>query len=313
MTRRRSIKDALGEQKQPEVTSSPRRRRSLGQISPPTEPVVNEEKPTRRRKSLGDVAPAPTANTDASASPSRRPRGIGQADLPPVQDTPSVSRTRNRGLGASTDTPKIDALVQTACANDPALTYVSMRLKGRFSTLCGMRRDDVIDWGERNLVALRSVSDDHARIAAKITDLNPSQWISRATDASNADKGLLGKLFGGAETPQYYETRLKGVRDQLRDIARELRDLHDEINPDAEDLRMDIATLECYYREHPDHFDITLVQSRLRTLVSGQQTVVMVMQSLDNNITNCQRHVQTIDQLLQVTIPNWRLAQSQTR
>ncbi len=255
--------------------------------------------------------PPPPVAVSAPVAPARNPRSIGLPNAP----TPIVNRGPGRGstIGLASNNTAHDDLVAKAIADDPGLQAHAMRIKPRFATLCGCCDDDVLDWGERNVKALRSVTESNAKLAARINQMKCTEWIDRTSEAANSDRGLLTKLFRNAENPQYYQTRLTGVRDELVAALKDLKVLYEEVKPDAEDLRMDIASLQTYHNHNPGRFDDVIVHGRLRTLIAAQQTVVMAMQAIEQSRTVCTTNVQTIDRLLQVTIPNWQLALNQPR
>ena len=204
-------------------------------------------------------------------------------------------------------------MLNDAISNDNALEKFKFRIKPRLDTLIKADDDDMLNWGERNLVALRSVTQSKAKIAASISQINPSEWINRCTNASCKPPSLMGRLFGNLETPQYYEAKIAQIRDELAIVIKDLRKLQEEITPDVEDLQMDVAALQIILKHEPSRFDMMISDGRLRTLIAAQQTVVMAVAALDQFKSTCAQYVQTVDKLLQVTIPNWALANSQQR
>jgi hypothetical protein len=231
-------------------------------------------------------------------------------------DTPKPRGGNPRPLGSavgSQGTTKIDVMLNDAISKDTALEKFKFRIKPRLETLIKSDDDDMLNWGERNLVALRTVTQSKATIAARISQINPSQWIDGCTTASCKPPSLMGRLFGNLETPQYYETKISQIRDELAIVIKELRKLQEEITPDVEDLQMDIAALQIILKHEPNRFDMMISDGRLRTLIAAQQTVVMAVTALDQFKSTCAQYIQTIDKLLQVTIPNWALANSQQR
>lgn len=216
-----------------------------------------------------------------------------------------------RAIGLSTDNSIHDEFVQAAIDDDPTMAQHKMRLKPRFATLASHDDDDIMDWGQRNLVALSDVTSKKNKLAARLSQIDTLTWINKAMEASSKPPGLMNRLFGGAENPQFFKTKLGHIRTELLTMRRDLKTLYDEVFPDAEDLRMDIVALTVYHRGSTGKFDDVIVQGRLRTLTSAQQTVMITIMAIEDFRATVASHITTIDNLLQVTIPNWELAESQ--
>ena len=278
-----------------------------GDSSPPAAPM-EPTTPSHVPKAIG-LPSAPLENKQEAVTQSHTPRSIGlpTSGPAPVQRAPAMGHT----ISLSTGNDQHDALVRAAISSDPTMVQYAMRLKPRFATLSTCDDDDVLDWGDRNLTALQSVTASKAKIAGRISQIDPTGWIDKTTTASCKPPSLMSRLLSSGDTPQYYQTRLTGVRGELVDAMRELKKLHEEIFPDAEDLRMDIVALQIFNANNPSKFDPIITDGRLRTLMAAQQTVVMTMTAIEQLRATNATNIQTIDKLLQVTIPNWLLATSQ--
>lgn len=248
--------------------------------------------------------PIPTGNTGGRTP---RPLAVSPGASAGAPNTPNSPRSIPLGGVAN---PKVDGLISAALTADPSLISFKFRLKPRFDDLLTMDDDDLLNWGRRNLTALGSVTHEKSKIAADIARINPGDWIERCANAACRPPSLMSKLFGSPETPQFFQTRISQMRDELMVVIKELRRLHEEVSPDVEDLRMDIAALQTFVTTE-QRFDPILADGRLRTLITAQQTVIMAMTAIDQFRITCAKYIETIDNLLQVTIPNWEIATSQ--
>jgi len=254
------------------------------------------------------------ASSTPPASPSAQAKAPKPLNLPPsavpvrsTVATPPPLRGQSGQQGTA-----VDALLHEVISADASMEKFRFRLKPRFESLLKADDDAVLNWGERNLGALRQVSQDQARLAGELARINPTQWTERCKQAASRPPSVLGRIFGGnGETPQYYETKVDQIRTELMQFRKELTALYEEVEPDAEDLLMDVTALQTFAKQPGSKLDAVLVDGRLRTLIAAQQTVLMTMQALDNFKATCAQSMMTIDQLLQVIIPNWRLAESQ--
>jgi hypothetical protein len=250
--------------------------------------------------------PKPISFSDESVQGAQKknPRAISFAD-----DASSPPKIAHRTPSSITDTSSIAGrLVLLALEEDETLKSKAMRLKPRFDALLQMKSDDILNWGENNAATLRTVTAQHKDIAVHLNSLEADRWIKKIVDESSKPPTMWGKLFG--DSPQELEAKVQHIRDEIFQIIRRHSELHDEISPRSEDLRMDIVALTVLTKEAAHLFDANTVNSRLRTLIVVQQTVQMATISLENSKDMCLQHITAIDQLLQVTIPNWRIAVS---
>ena len=228
--------------------------------------------------------------------------GFTESPAPPVVP---IKKTSSINTTSST----ADRLVQIALEQDETLKSKAMRLKPRFDALLQMKSDDILNWGDKNAETLRMVTAYHKDIAVRIQGLEVDVWVKKITDASSKLPSIWGKMFG--ESPIEAEAKIQEIRKALFEIIYNHTELHDEISPRSEDLRMDIVALTVLAAEAKELFDVSIVQTRIRTLIAVQQTTQMATISLENSKTACLTHIEAVDRLLQVTIPNWKIEQSQ--
>jgi len=280
----------------------------LGPKVTPSDAEPASERPGARIPKPLQFQSAPEPSPPVGTS-SRTPRPIT------VEANPEPTRRHApRELSFGTDrtnpnTGKVEAMLNRAFDIDTVMTGFKFRLKPRFDTLLILPRDDLINWGERNLTALRDVTAEKVKVARRMTDIDATGWITKTQEAATREPGFFDR-FSRQEPPSYYQGKLKEARAQLSAMLPELSKLKDEIFPDAEDLRMDVMALQVFVEFLEDSVYTTIAQNRVQTLIASQQTVMMVLQAIDNAKSLCASHIQTIDELLTITIPNWDIARS---
>jgi hypothetical protein len=107
--------------------------------------------------------------------------------------------------------------------------------------------------------------------------------------------------------PEAAERELTATRNAMLVKMDEFDKLSLASAPDIADLAMDALALRIYLAATPDERDAILLDSRLRTLLAGQQTAQMLTQTCDNARKVSGQHLLTIDKLLSITIPNWKM------
>ncbi len=169
---------------------------------------------------------------------------------------------------------------------------------------------DLLRWGEHNLTALQQGSATQARVAQRLSQLNCGEWARRCAEASTRPPSWLDRLRVEGDTPVFFEGKLRQLQTEMTPMLKQLQELRDELEPDLLDLRLDAAVLGAYAASVSDATRQQLVSNRLRTLVTGQQGVAMLMQALETTRQTLIQNIQNIDQLLTVTLPAWRAASS---
>ena len=283
---------------------------NIGGTPPATGGAPSTEQPACGRVPRPLAVSAPSPRTPAPApvvvppAPSRAPKPLN------VQTPAHVSSGPPRELNiGGRDGSKVDAMLARAFDIDADMVQFKFRLKPRFDTLLLTSTDDIINWGERNLTALRDVTQEKVKIAKRISDIDATGWIKKTQEEATRVPSFMDR-FTQRETPAFYQAKLKEVRTKLSVMLPELSHLREEIFPDAEDLRMDIMALRVMVEWMDDGVGKTFAQNRVSTLVASQQTVLMVLQTIDNTKVLCGTSIQTIDELLTITIPNWEIARS---
>lgn len=83
--------------------------------------------------------------------------------------------------------------------------------------------------------------------------------------------------------------------------------VQEEAAQEVEDLRLDAAALQQTAGRYSDASLQMVIHNRLRILASGLQTAAQLTAQAESTRMTVLQHCQTIDQLLTVTLPAWRL------
>lgn len=253
--------------------------------------------------SSGTGASAPkTPAVQSTQTPARAfaPKPLEVKSAPPPK--PTTTHLYPPGDPAHT---AIDAYVVV----HPEAENLRFRLKPRLDQLLGpsFRKDLLLEWGERNLETLRSGSSRQAQLSNSISQLDATGWTRRATDMTCRPPSFLNRLLGTVNSDDV-EFHIKEIRKSLVAHMVELGRLQEEMEPDVQDLRVDIMALEILKICTRDSETSMLTDGRIRTLTAAQSTIAMSVVSLRNMRDSCAQNVNSIDQLLTIAIPNWRLS-----
>jgi hypothetical protein len=169
-----------------------------------------------------------------------------------------------------------------------------------------MGMTDLMSFGERNLAPMREVVNRQAGLTSRLSQINASGWLQETMAASCKIPSFFDRLT--AKKPEFYKTTLERIRPELVKMVASLESDIELIKPDIDDLTHDIAALQAVAADMTDVVLSDVAAKRLRTLLGGQQNVVMLLQSMTNAITQSAGQISQIDDLLTNTIPAWTMA-----
>lgn len=270
------------------------------------------ERPTRKLdvpETVTPVAPAPPAPPDRGA---RRLSDVPEAVAPPP--TPARERT-NIAPPEITLTPqppprpvkpqtKTDLLVEKAQQLEP--TIQMQRIRGRIDTILVMSLSDILDWGKRNLDPLLDASNAKGKIAGDLARIDPSGWVQRTLDASCKPPSLLDRF--NVKPPSYWEGMLKKTRAELQTFVVELDRMKKDFFREIADLHLDATAMLVCVDEFADDSMKLAAQNRARTLMMAHQTAAQLQMTIEQSLANCAMFCQKIDEIMTVTIPQWKMA-----
>jgi plasmid stabilization system protein ParE len=200
-------------------------------------------------------------------------------------------------------------MVQAIISSDPALAPLAHRLRPRLQTLLGCQEALLLTWGEQNLRTAMEHSVLHAQISKRISQLDVSGWVHKCQEAATRiDSGGILGMFKAKESPEQYEARFRQLKTELPPLLAQVSKIIEEVQPEVEDLRLDVAALGAVAPRYTAADLMMIIQNRLRTLVTGHQTTVQLLASAEACKQTLLQNIQTLDQLLTVTLPAWRLA-----
>lgn len=263
---------------------------------------------TPHRLNIPDqVAPAaperPVARTlaiqETVAAPAPRRMNIPDQVAPP-QSAPPIRAS----APLPQHNPLIEQLVAKAQEIEPSIR--PERIKGRIDVILASSLTDLLDFGQRNLTPLQNASARQSKIMAEVSRIDAAGWIEQTKDASCKRPGFMDRFT--TKPPHFYEGMLQKARAELIVFTRELEQAKKDFFREISDLHLDaVAMLVCAQVMSDDHSKMT-ADNRGRTLLQAHQTAAIVQTTIEQAMLQCAQFVQTIDQLLSVTIPAWKAA-----
>jgi hypothetical protein len=203
---------------------------------------------------------------------------------------------------------KIDRLMERAFEIDPQTTS-NIRFRPRLDKAVSQTAREWMDWGQRGLETLRTVTVKNAEFVNKYTTLNAAQWIQETQNAANKPPSFMDRF--NRKPVSFYEGQMDRIRADLADLLVPLEAEIADLRPRFDTLRLDVLTFSVLYETLSDPHDIQVVQTRQRTLVNGQTSVAQLLQMMENTRASITQNIQTIDDLLLTLIPQWKMAESQ--
>lgn len=266
-------------------------------------PAPQEEK---RPRTL-NIADAPTP----APQPDRAPRTLNIPDAPTPPPRPATPAPRpqpyrpNTSPLAQASNPKVAACIAKAQQIEP--TVQEHRIKGRIDTILKMSVTELLDFGNRNLDPLQDTSARKAQIAGEMSRIDATGWIERTKDASCKPPSFMDRI-NPPKPPSYFEGMLKKTRAELIAFVGELEKMKNTFFREITDLHLDaIAMIVCSECFDDAHAQMT-ANNRGRTLLAAHQTAAVIQTTIEQSMMICSQNIQTIDQLLSVTLPNWKAA-----
>ena len=166
-------------------------------------------------------------------------------------------------------------------------------------------------FSQPELAAVGKLTDVEVRVANRMHDIDADKWVKECMTAYNTPPGqsIFSKLFGShIPTPEFYKARLQGIAADLAGIAHSIPPSIDQLNLYQEALLINQIILMALSSWAVDGNLKGLLQNRAQTLLSAIQSTQLLRANLENIQTQAQNQAQSVDQLLNVTIPNWQMA-----
>lgn len=162
-------------------------------------------------------------------------------------------------------------------------------------------------WGSDELDVLRKYPLQHNEIIEAYSDLEPVKLAERCRVASGRPQGWLKKLFTPDEAT-YYENQVRPLRPKLQKLLERLGPLIDQFKPNHKQLALTTLALQAMLVHVPNQRDQTIGYQRLSVLVMARTSIGTLEQSMENTRTLLASSIAGLDELLEITIPNWGLA-----
>jgi hypothetical protein len=280
--------------------SSPDAPRKPRGFSFPTEaaPPAPEPEPVAVRKprtfSIPDApAPAPEPVVE------RKPR-----TLAPVSVGEAVYQRNARARTLTDD------LIDRAKAQNNA---ISGEIRGKIDTLLHHTSTDrIVEWGNLNLAPLQQASNIQATIAAELRRINAVEAMTECKEAACRPTTFFDRVTGGKKA-EFYEARLGLAKNDLVALMIKAEAQRKSYRPEVHDLLLDAVAMVVTHSAWTDPVMMQLGSSRAKTLLAAHQTGTMLLQTLDNTVSQCGQYVEQIDGLLTNTIPQWKMLQQQQK
>jgi hypothetical protein len=244
------------------------------------------------------ICEAPRARLDISCAPDVSASPIPrQLNVPEFTDPPRPQRRERPKT-------KTDLLIEKATQLEP--TIPPHRLRGRIDTILHMSVTDILDWGNRNLAPLQDTSKRKAHIASEINRIDAAGWLMRTKEASTKRPSFLDRFT--AKPPTFYEGMLKKTRAELLHFVKELEVMKKEFFREVTDLHLDATAMMVCVDVFQDDHAKTTAHNRVKTLLLSHQTAAMLQTTIEQSMMQCAQFIQQIDDLLSITLPNWKAA-----
>jgi hypothetical protein len=199
---------------------------------------------------------------------------------------------------------KTDLLIEKAQQLEP--TVEPHRIRGRIDTVLTMSISEILDWGKRNLDPLQNTSNAGSQIASDLARIDPSGWIHRTLDASCKPPSFMDRF--NTKPPSYWEAMLQKTRAELQTFVVQLDKMKAEFFREIRDLHLDAVAILVCVDEFADDSMKLAAQNRGRTLLMAHQTAAQLQMTIEQSLANCAQFCQKIDEIMTVTIPQWKMA-----
>lgn len=228
------------------------------------------------------------------------------------EDAKSVAVRRPKAIANAGDA--ILERMRTKAAQIDPIVGASVRLTPRLQALLNAfdtRPADVMTWGEDSLRPFREAADRQTRLSHALDDLQAADWAREATAMMTRKTSLLDRLVKGQRSWSEMLSNLPRVKAELCRIAADEETLYRGLQHSLELVSLDyVAMVVCSeFLEEPTYRQ--LADNRVRSLLSGRQMAEMLIQTAQQAEALALRLCQDIAQLIEVTIPAWRLANPQ--
>lgn len=259
---------------------------------PNQQPAESEERKVPRTRVLN--IPESSSPAPGSEAPVHKTRPLNIQDQ---KHTPNAPKSKPRN--------KTDELIDEVKCIDPTIDQI--RIRGRIDSLLVMAMADFLNWGERNLAPLRAASNIQSQIASRMAQINASGWLRETLEAST--KLPSGGLFSKKpKLPEYYEGMITKARGELMALVTEITTVAKNYEPDVTDLQLDALSLLVVSKTIDDTANQIIANNRAKSLLASHQTGSMLLQTIEQTQLQAAQFIQQIDDLLSVTIPQWKMA-----
>ena len=185
-----------------------------------------------------------------------------------------------------------------------------MRVRARLQSLMATGISGLLNWGETNLSLLQVSTGLQGQIASRMAQINPSSWINDTLEASSKRPSFMD-LLAKKPGPDYYEGMVKKCRAELMLLVNDLDNMHHNYQPKIRDLQLDAVTMQAVASTNPyDDSNNMVAANRGRSLVQAHQTAVLLLETIKLTKLQIAKYIQQIDDLMSVTLPNWKMAES---
>lgn len=220
-------------------------------------------------------------------------RAVQTAQNPAAQVTASIAQIR------------LNELLRVAKTLSPELS-ANVRFAQRLKTIAVLPKTEWINVGKRALDELRPSHTEYGTLAQQYKQLDTTKWINETNEQAAKPPGMFNKIMKAK--PEYYETRLDGIRTELEVITRRAGALRTGLTDRVDTLQLDSLALQAVSQSETDPTLASVVGNRVKLLLASAQTAMLLDQEAQQLILAITTHISTIDQLLQIKIPNWKLA-----
>lgn len=223
-----------------------------------------------------------------------------------------TSHPHGLGLPGAQKAPDVVDFIQEAYSINPKLAYEhNVELNAMFMSLSKINDQELIRWGEKSIEPLRASTDMLTEMNKRFNLINTNRWVQGALKASQQGKpgffDRLGDFNGTINEPIFYEAMLKKCQGELRSLLVYIGDAKGRVQVIQTPLAVE-ALAFLTFSAHTQGNTQRLSTNRMASLTASMQTVENFLQTCNNTEALIMSQIQDVDQLLDVTLPAWKIA-----
>lgn len=216
--------------------------------------------------------------------------------------------------------PRLPALLETATKLEPSIAAEAI-FRGLLNKFLKQKPREWLDWGNDALANVSDAANKQVEIANIIRQADLPKWMDETNKAyqqppKKVDDSFVGKaaaIFDRSpkyQSPAFYEAQLNIAKRLISDALKICMEAEEHLREKAHYISMHAIVVQSVVTILTDHDETVICDNKIRTLINGQNTALMQLAAFENLEDTLNKHIASVDQLLFVVIPQWKLALS---